>query len=70
VERRGGGLLLAGQAQAECKNSSMCSSWLRSMLQVRNGYANIVWSCTPDMAAALTKLSPTHFAAAVNEVSP
>jgi 2-polyprenyl-6-methoxyphenol hydroxylase-like FAD-dependent oxidoreductase len=37
-------------------------------VQLWDGYASIVWSTTPDHAAALLTLSPPEFAAALNTV--
>ncbi|GLC55658.1 hypothetical protein PLESTB_001011700 [Pleodorina starrii] len=38
-----------------------------ALLPVRDGYSNIVWSTSPQMAAALEAMGPDEFAAAVNK---
>jgi hypothetical protein len=39
-----------------------------ALLPVRDGYSNIVWSTSPDLANALEAMAPQEFAAAVNKV--
>lgn len=39
-----------------------------ALLPARDGFSNIVWSTTPEAAAALEAKNPRDFAAAVNQV--
>ena len=39
-----------------------------ALLPVRDGFSNVVWSTTPDMAQQLGDMDPAQFAAAVNRV--
>ncbi|KAF8057896.1 coq6 [Scenedesmus sp. PABB004] len=38
-----------------------------ALLPARGGFSNVVWSTSPDMAAALERAGPEQFAAAVND---
>ena len=52
--------------QQPCLGAQCCSAILPT--QVRNGYANVVWTTTPRHAAELEAATPDAFADAVNEV--